>query len=130
MLSSIKDKVIAVRGNCDAEVDQMVLPFPCMADYALLAPEPDVTVYATHGHLHDPEHLPPLPKGSIFLSGHTHMRRKEWLGHCLVLNPGSVSLPKDDRESYLIYNQKAFIFKALDGTVLDSIAIYDHRPIL
>ena len=57
MLSGLKDRILAVRGNCEAEVDQMVLPFPCMADYALVQAEPDLTLFATHGHLWNPDHL-------------------------------------------------------------------------
>ena len=59
MLSSLKEKILAVRGNCEAEVDQMVLPFPCMADYAMVEADGQL-FYLTHGHLHTPDHLPPL----------------------------------------------------------------------
>ena len=69
MLNGLKDKIIAVRGNCDAEVDQMVLEFPIMADYTTLVLENGRTLFATHGHLFDPDHLPPLPAGSAFAFG-------------------------------------------------------------
>ena len=76
MLSGWKEKILAVRGNCEAEVDQMVLPFPCMADYALLAVD-GKTIYLTHGHLHNVQNLPPLKPGSVFLFGHTHIKLDE-----------------------------------------------------
>ena len=72
MLSGLKDKIIAVRGNCEAEVDQMVLPFPCMAEFSQLLVDKK-TLYLTHGHHANPDNLPPLPEGSVFLFGHTHV---------------------------------------------------------
>ena len=76
MLSAWKDRILAVRGNCEAEVDQMVLPFPCMADYAVLEAD-GLTFYLTHGHLWNPDKLPPLTPGTVFLSGHTHIKLDE-----------------------------------------------------
>lgn len=119
MLSGLKEKILAVRGNCEAEVDQMVLPFPCMADYALIQPEPGVRIYATHGHLWTPDSLPPLEPGTVFLSGHTHVKRNQWCNGILTLNPGSVSIPKDGTHSYMTYENGTFYFKNLDGTLMD-----------
>ena len=102
MLSSHKDKIIAVRGNCEAEVDQMVLPFPCMADCALVT-DNDVTFYLTHGHHGNPDHLPPLEQGTIFLSGHTHVKIDEMRDEIRCVNPGSVSIPKDGSHSCMIW---------------------------
>lgn len=123
MLSSIKEKILAIRGNCEAEVDQMVLPFPCMADYAMISPEPGLTIYATHGHLKNPENLPPLEKGTVFLYGHTHVKKAMWVNGVLTLNPGSVSIPKDGSHSYMVYENKVFTMKELSGTVLEEILI-------
>ena len=109
MLSAWKEKIIAVRGNCEAEVDQMVLPFSCMADFAQLLLE-DKTFYLTHGHHHNPANLPPLPEGSIFLSGHTHVKLDEVRNGIRCLNPGSVSIPKDGSHSCLIYKENNFSF--------------------
>ena len=109
MLSQYKDKIIAVRGNCEAEVDQMVLPFPCMADFSQLLVE-DKTFYLTHGHHHNPDNLPPLPEGSVFLSGHTHVKLDETRQGIRCLNPGSVSIPKDGSHSCLIYEKNQFSF--------------------
>ena len=106
MLSEWKEKILCVRGNCEAEVDQMVLPFPCMADYAVL--EGEKTLYLTHGHLWNPENLPPLAPGSIFLYGHTHVKKDEPVGQIRCLNPGSVSIPKDGSHSCMVYENGDF----------------------
>ena len=113
MLSSIKDRILAVRGNCEAEVDQMVLPFPCMADYAVLEAEGQ-TFYLTHGHLHTPEKLPPLEAGSVFLSGHTHIKLDKVVNGIRCVNPGSVSIPKDGSHSCLIWENGQFRFCILE----------------
>lgn len=109
MLSGLAEKILAVRGNCEAEVDQMVLPFPCMADYGLLACD-GLELYLTHGHLWSPEKLPRLAEGTVFLSGHTHVKRNEDLGGIRCLNPGSLSIPKDGSHSCLIYEKGTFRF--------------------
>lgn len=93
MLNGIARNIVAVRGNCEAEVDQMVLDFPCMADYAVLM-DGDRQLYLTHGHIWNPENLPPLPNHSFFLYGHTHVKRDEIItdnqGNDIhVINPGS-----------------------------------------
>ena len=106
MLCSWKEKILCVRGNCEAEVDQMVLPFPCMADYAVL--EGEKTLFLTHGHLWNPEKLPPLTPGSIFLYGHTHMKKDEQVAGIRCLNPGSVSIPKDGSHSCMVYEDGRF----------------------
>lgn len=114
MLSQLQDKILAVRGNCEAEVDQMVLPFPCMADYALLEADGKM-LYLTHGHHANPDRLPPLPEGSVFLSGHTHIKLDELRGGIRCLNPGSVSIPKDGTNSCIIYENGNFRFTVLEG---------------
>lgn len=112
-LSQWKDRILAVRGNCEAEVDQLVLPFPCMADYALFWTG-ERYLYLTHGHLRNPERLPPLAPGTVFLSGHTHRKQDITLEHIRCLNPGSVSLPKDGTHSCLILRDGAFSFHIFD----------------
>lgn len=118
MLSAWKDCILAVRGNCEAEVDQMVLPFPCMADYAVISPEPNLTIFMTHGHLWNPEKLPPLQSGSVFLFGHTHVKMHCMKDGIFLANPGSVSIPKDGSHSFMIYEDGQFIWKNLDGNIL------------
>lgn len=114
MLSEIKEKIIAVRGNCEAEVDQMVLPFPCMADFSEVMAD-GKRFYLTHGHHADPEHLPPLPAGTIFLSGHTHVKIDREVDGVRCLNPGSVSIPKDGTNSCLIYENGIFQVRFLEA---------------
>ena len=113
MLSGIKEKIIAVRGNCEAEVDQMVLPFPCLADYAELLVDGKI-FHLSHGHHQNPQNLPPLPEGSVFLFGHTHVKLDEVVDGVRCLNPGSVSIPKDGSHSCLIYENGNFSFKFLE----------------
>ena len=113
MLSAMKESIIAVRGNCEAEVDQMVLPFPCMADFCQLLLD-GKTFYLTHGHHANPDNLPPLPEGSIFLSGHTHVKLDKVVNGIRCLNPGSVSIPKDGSHSYLLYEDGEFTFRLLE----------------
>ena len=117
MLSPYKDKILCVRGNCEAEVDQMVLPFPVMADYAVIALG-DRVIYATHGHKFGPDNPPPLTDGDILLSGHTHVPMDEMReipeGQIRCLNPGSVSIPKENSaHGYLILTEDDVIRGAL-----------------
>ena len=98
MLNPLKDQILAVRGNCDTEVDQMVLEFPIQADYAFLLVEGQA-IYATHGHIFHENHLPPVQDGDVLIHGHTHLLeakeiRTEDGRRIKILNPGSVSIPK------------------------------------
>ena len=115
MLSAHKDMITAVRGNCEAEVDQMVLPFSCMADFAQLEVDGKL-FHLTHGHHENPDALPPLPEGSVFLSGHTHVKMDEVRGGIRCINPGSVSIPKDGSHSCMIYRDGAFAVVSLEDT--------------
>lgn len=115
MLNGIRDRILAVRGNCDCEVDQMVLEFPMMADYALLDWE-GVTLYATHGHLWDEEHVPPMAPGTVLLNGHFHVPAARRHDGWHYINPGSTSIPKDGSVgSYLILEDRTFTWKDMDG---------------
>ena len=113
MLSKYADRIIAVRGNCEAEVDQMVLPFPCLADFSQLYADGKL-LYLTHGHHHSPDNLPSLPEGSLFLSGHTHVKLDETRKGIRCLNPGSVSIPKDGSHSCLIWADGEIFVKILE----------------
>ncbi len=116
MLSPYKDRILAVRGNCEAEVDQMVLPFPVMADYAALA-QGDHLVYLTHGHKFSPDNPPPLQAGDVMLSGHTHIPMDEVKDGIRFVNPGSVSIPKGgSAHAYLLMTDTAFIPGTLSET--------------
>ena len=113
MLSQHQNKIVAVRGNCEAEVDQMVLPFSCMADFAQLEVDGKL-FHLTHGHHDNPDHLPALPEGSVFLSGHTHVKMDEVRSGIRCVNPGSVSIPKDGSHSCLMYENGVFSFVLLE----------------
>lgn len=117
MLNDIKQKIFCVRGNCDTEVDQMVLEFPVLADYCLLTAGKRL-IYATHGHHYNTKSLPPLQPGDILLHGHTHIPAWEGFGDGnLYLNPGSVSIPKEGScHSYMVLEDTAALWKALDGS--------------
>lgn len=113
MLNELKDEIMCVRGNCDTEVDQMVLEFPIMADYALI-PEKDRMIFATHGHHFNLSSLPPLKKGDILLHGHTHISACDTSGDVIYLNPGSVSIPKGGTpNSYMTFENGVFLWKDL-----------------
>ena len=113
MLSSLKEKILAVRGNCEAEVDQMVLPFPCLSDFSQLYLDGRL-MHLTHGHHQNPQNLPPLPQGSIFLYGHTHVKFDQVVDGIRCLNPGSLSIPKDGSHSYIVYENGNFSFRILE----------------
>ena len=122
-LSGVKDKVFCVRGNCEAEVDQMVLPFPVLADYCLLEQKGRV-IFATHGHHYNLENPPLLQPGDVLLHGHTHIPAKDNSLGFWYLNPGSVSIPKESSpHSYMTLEDGQFLWKDLDGAVYDSLAL-------
>ena len=116
MLNPLAERILCVRGNCEAEVDQMVLDFSVMADYAVLF-EQGKTVFLTHGHLFSPENPPKLQKGDVLLTGHTHVPACESRDGWWYLNPGSVSIPKNGSwHGYMILEDGKFLWKDLDGT--------------
>jgi len=119
MLNPLKEKILCVRGNCEAEVDQMVLEFPVMADYCVIQAD-GVTVYATHGHVYGEQKLPPMNPGEVLLQGHTHVPRRAEVNGVTVLNPGSVSIPKkNSHHGYMIFEQGEFTWKDLSGAVVE-----------
>lgn len=122
ILNGLAQHIVAVRGNCDAEVDQMVLRFPMRADCAILYVD-GRTIYATHGHLHGPENPPPLAQGDVLLCGHTHIGVAKQQNGFLYLNPGSIALPKDGHYSYMMYKDGAVERRNLVGDVLESMKV-------
>lgn len=133
-------KLVAVRGNCDAEVDQMMLEFPCMADYVQLIVEGQfpTTLFLTHGHAYGPgldgssDQVPRLPKNSAILYGHTHEKRNEpcapdiaqasEAGSCWAFNPGSLALPKDGSHSFGVFDSEKPLDQAFSHVVLEGQA--------
>ncbi len=123
MLNEVKDELLCVRGNCDTEVDQMVLEFPILADYAILYAGGRM-IYATHGHVYNEGKLPPLKKGDVLLHGHTHVPKCTEHENYLYINPGSVSIPKEgSAHSYLILEDGILSWKALDGEIYMSYTL-------
>ena len=119
LLNGKKEKLLCVRGNCDAEVDQMVLEFPVLADYAVL-PVGQRLIYATHGHIYHVKNLPPLVPGDVLLHGHTHVPAWTEFGQGnLYLNPGSVSIPKEDSpHSYMTLEGNTMHWKELESSAV------------
>lgn len=115
LLNERKQDIICVRGNCDTEVDQMVLEFPILADYCVVA-DGDKLIYATHGHNFNEENLPPLHKGDILLHGHTHVPKCVEHEDYIYMNPGSTSIPKEESwHGYMILEEGSFVWKDLQG---------------
>ena len=113
MLNAIKKDLLCVRGNCDTEVDQMVLDFPILAEYCLLELDGH-TIFATHGHNFNPDNLPMLKDGDILINGHTHIPANQNMGTYTYMNPGSISIPKEgSAHGYMIYDGE-FCWKSLD----------------
>ena len=119
LLNGKREKLLCVRGNCDAEVDQMVLEFPVLADYAVL-PVGQRLIYATHGHIYHVKNLPPLAPGDVLLHGHTHVPAWTEFGQeNLYLNPGSVSIPKENSpHSYMTLEGNTMQWKELESSAV------------
>ncbi len=123
MLNGIKNDIICVRGNCDTEVDQMVLEFPIMAEYALLELG-NRMIFLTHGHVFNEKHLPPLHDGDILLHGHTHVPKCIDHGNYIYMNPGSVSIPKENsHHGYMTFDGADFTWKNLDGDIISKYSL-------
>lgn len=116
LLNQYKDIVIAVRGNCDAEVDQMVLDFSIMTESRYIEAD-GIRMFATHGHVYNQENPPRLSRGEVLIHGHTHIPKCESFGdgnYCL--NPGSIAIPKGGfAPSYTIYENKKFRIVSITG---------------
>lgn len=121
MLNEIADRIVCVRGNCDGEVDDMVLNFPVLAEYAIISDSSldKNIIFATHGHHFNAQNLPKLNKNDILLHGHTHVPCFMSVDGLWVINPGSVSIPKNGSDnSYMIFENGKFTLKNLDGNII------------
>ena len=128
LLNARKNELLCVRGNCEAEVDQMVLEFPVMADYMLLpllsADGRERTAFVTHGHLYNLSALPPHKKGDLLIHGHTHVLCVREQDDVVYINPGSAALPKEGNpKSYMIYDAGVITIKTLEGEEILSYAL-------
>lgn len=125
MLNEYKQEICTVRGNCEAEVDQMVLEFPVLADYALLELN-GLTFFATHGHVFHQDNMPPLRDGEILVHGHTHLLKAEKVNGHYILNPGSVSIPKGGNPAtYAVLDGATFRILDFDGNVVKEVCLGD-----
>ena len=118
LLNPLGNRIICVRGNCDADVDQMILDFPIFSDSCVLFLD-GRTIFATHGHLYDEKNPPKLSRGDVLLSGHTHLQvlRKHEEGW-IYMNPGSVSIPKGgSAHGYMTVEDDRFLWKDFSGRV-------------
>ena len=123
LLNAHKDVILAVRGNCDTEVDQMVLDFDVLSDSAVIY-DGNTEIFATHGHKYSPENPPKIKNGAFLLGGHTHVAERRDMGSFTYINPGSVSIPKENsQKGYIFYESRRFDFCALDGKVYRSESI-------
>ena len=117
MLNAMKREILCVRGNCDSDVDQMVLEFPIMAEYCFLCVE-GATIFATHGHVFNEQNAPMLKKGDVLLHGHTHVPVCRQHEEYTYMNPGSVSIPKENSaHGYMTVENGSFFWKKMDGAV-------------
>ena len=119
LLESVKDKVLCVRGNCDAEIDCELLPFPVLSDLGAVFCD-GLNIYFAHGHKPEPK----LSVGDVYITGHTHIPLNVTHDGHFHLNPGSLSLPKEDsKHSYIVYEERKFTFKDLSGEVFDELEV-------
>ena len=117
LLNNYKNVIFCVRGNCDTEVDQMVLDFPVLADYSVLT-DNIVNIFATHGHKYNIDALPPIQSGEVLAYGHTHVPICNEKDGVLCINPGSISIPKENSwHGYILYYDGVFTWKDFDNNV-------------
>lgn len=123
LLNEFADRIIAVRGNCDSEVDEMVLNFPMMTSYSTILYN-DIRLFLTHGHIYNEDNLPKLRDGDVFIYGHTHIPKAEKKGNIFIINPGSITLPKENNpNSYGVLEDNIFKIKDLEGNIIKEVNI-------
>lgn len=123
LLNSYSSRIIAVRGNCDCEVDEMVLSFPLASTYSFILYN-GKRLFLTHGHVYNEQNLPPLCDGDVFFYGHTHIPVAKKQGGITIINPGSISLPKENNpHTYGVLEGDIFTIKCLDGKAFKQIQI-------
>lgn len=121
LLNGIKDDIMCVRGNCDSEVDDMVLSFPVFAEYAVLF-DGERMIFATHGHKFNIDNMPNIKRGDVLLYGHTHIPVCTAKRGVNVMNPGSVSIPKEDSpHSYMMFENGVYTWHDFDGNIFMTV---------
>ncbi|WP_058484869.1 phosphodiesterase [Defluviitalea phaphyphila] len=123
LFNEFSDKIIAIRGNCDGEVDDMVLNYPIMSTYSTILYDKK-RLFLTHGHIYNEDNLPSLSKGDVFIYGHIHIPIAKKEGDIFIINPGSISLPKENNpNSYGILEKDIFKIKDLDQNIIKEIKL-------
>ncbi|MBU3200901.1 phosphodiesterase [Clostridium estertheticum] len=121
LLNEYKDKIIAVRGNCDSEIDQILIKYPMMSDYSMILYN-NRRIFLTHGHIYNENNLPNLSKNDVLVQGHTHIPVAKKQNDIYILNPGSISLPRNNfPNSYAILQDDLFQIKDLEGNIIKEI---------
>lgn len=122
LLNSMKDEIIAIRGNCDSEVDQMLLDFPIMSDYTIVV-DNGIKLFLTHGHIFNENNLP-KGKNHCIIYGHTHLWKLEKKDDIIICNTGSITFPKGGNEpTFCVYENKNIFTYNIEGKLLDKISI-------
>ena len=123
LLNEFSDRIIAVRGNCDSEVDEMVLEFPIMSTYSTILYN-GRRLFLTHGHIYNENNLPKLKEGDAIIYGHTHIPKLEKKGNTYIINPGSITFPKENNpNSYGILENNTFKIKDFQGNVFKEMEL-------
>ncbi|WP_019615319.1 phosphodiesterase [Psychromonas ossibalaenae] len=124
LLNNYSEQILAVRGNCDSEVDQMLLNFPMLETYSWILLESGTRIFLTHGHIYNSEHRPPLKAGDVIAHGHTHIPVAEHNGDQFIFNPGSITFPKQGyAASYGLYEEGTFTVLSFSDEVLKQVSI-------
>lgn len=123
LLNKYREKIICVRGNCDSEVDAMMLDFPIMSDYTMIL-EGKRRFFLTHGHIYNESNMPPISKGDILIHGHTHIPLITEKHGIYILNPGSISYPKEGNpHSYGVIKDNVFYIKDIQGECFKEVIL-------
>ena len=118
LLNKYKNKIIAVRGNCDSEVDQMLIEFPIMSDFSQIVID-NHRFFLTHGHIYNCNNLPNISKGDILCHGHTHVPLAEEYSDIVIFNPGSITFPKENyKKSYGLYDNNMLKIIDFNGDII------------
>lgn len=127
LLNQYAEQIIAVRGNCDSEVDQMLLSFPMMMDYAWVMLDSGQRLFVTHGHLYNASKRPALRAGDVIVHGHTHIPVTELNGQQYIFNPGSATFPRDGyAASYGVLENQQIKVLTFDDQVIMQTSLDQH----
>lgn len=122
ILNARASDIVAIRGNCDGEVDQMLLHFPILGDYLLLVDE-GKKLFLTHGHVYNKDKMPQGHFDAI-VYGHTHLWEMTPIDGTVVCNTGSITFPKGGNEpTFMTYEHGTFTAYNLEGKKLKEYSL-------